>query len=79
MSPPAARQTQPPADRASFLSPHFWALFASLSPVPPDAAPHATTPADRETEDASGHAKHHGRREWQQDMRNETPGNEKGG
>lgn len=55
-SPPAVRQTWPPADRASSLSPHYFAQCASLSPAPADGAPHETTPADSETEDASGHA-----------------------
>ncbi len=60
MSPPEARQTRPPADRAVSLSSRCFAQGAFLSRAPADAAPHETTPADRETEDASGHANNTG-------------------
>lgn len=58
VSPPAARQTRPPAAPASSLRPCSSARRASLSPAPADAAPHETTPTDgeRENEHSSGHA-----------------------
>lgn len=56
VSPPAARQSWPPAGWAFSLAPRCFVLGSSLSPAHADAAPHETTPADRETVHASGHA-----------------------
>lgn len=55
VSPPAARQTRPPAARASSPSARSSRQRASLSPAPADAAPRETTPADSRRLDASGH------------------------
>lgn len=55
VSPPAARQTWPPAAQAFSLSARSSHQRESLSPALADGAPRETTPADNHREDASGH------------------------